>query len=141
MDKIKIRIFNEEDAEAVIALWRRCNLVVPWNDPQKDIARKLAHSPELFFVAEREQNIVGVCMAGYDGHRGWIYYLGVEPELQRQGIAAKLMTHAETVLGKMDCPKIDLMVRDANQPVIDFYQRVGYKKDPVWVLSKRLIDD
>jgi len=141
MVNIKIRNFHPADAPAVIALWQRCDLVVPWNDPQRDIERKLADSPDLFFVCEIDDRLITSCMAGYDGHRGWIYYLAVDPDYRRQGIATQIMRHAEAALNKRGCPKIDLMVRDTNQPVIDFYHRIGYKKDPVVVLSKRLIED
>lgn len=138
---MKIRLFERRDTQTVIDLWQRCGLVVPWNDPRRDIERKLADSPELFFVGEMDTRLVTVCMAGYDGHRGWIYYLGVDPDCRRQGLAARIVYHAESVLKARGCPKIDLMVRDTNQAVIEFYQRIGYKKDPVCVLSKRLISD
>ncbi|MFH1853137.1 MAG: GNAT family acetyltransferase [Candidatus Neomarinimicrobiota bacterium] len=138
---MKIRLFESQDTQAVIDLWQRCNLTVPWNDPLRDIDRKLAHSPELFFVGKIGKQLVAVCMAGYDGHRGWIYYLGVDPTFRRQGLAADIMEYAEAVLKSRGCPKIDLMVRDSNQAVIEFYQRIGYMKDPVCVLSKRLVSD
>ncbi len=138
---LAIRPYRSEDEKAVIDLWQSCGLVVPWNDPRRDIERKLQDSADLFFVAELHYRLVATCMAGYDGHRGWIYYLAVDPDFRRQGLAAQIMQHAEAVLKARGCPKIDLMVRDNNQPVIDFYQRIGYKKDPVCVLSKRLIDD
>ena len=141
MVNLKIRKFHPADAPAVINLWQRCNLVVPWNDPQKDIDRKLADSPNLFFVGENDERLLVSCMAGYDGHRGWIYYLAVNPDYRRQGLATQIMQHAEAVLKARGCPKIDLMVRDTNQPAVDFYQRIGYKKDLVCVLSKRLIND
>ena len=105
------------------------------------MARKIADSPELFFVAVSDDELVGTCMAGYDGHRGWIYYLGVAPERQRQGIAARLMRRAEDCLRQRGCPKIDLMVRNGNHDVIAFYQSIGYTDDPVVVLSKRLLED
>jgi len=141
MVNLKIRKFQPVDASAVIDLWQSCGLVVPWNNPQKDINRKLADSPDLFFVGEIDDRLIASCMAGYDGHRGWIYYLAVDPDCRRQGLAAQIMQHAEVELKVLGCPKIDLMVRDTNQPVIDFYQRIGYKKDPVCVLSKRLAED
>jgi ribosomal protein S18 acetylase RimI-like enzyme len=80
-------------------------------------------------------------MAGYDGHRGWIYYLAVKPEFQKQGIASKLIREAESRLLKIGCPKINLMVRKSNEDVISFYRRIGYKDDPVVVLSKKLYQD
>ena len=107
-----------------------------------DIKRKLEDSAELFFVGEIEdREVIATCMAGYDGHRGWVYYLAVDPKFRRQGIGAKLMKHAEKVLRDHNCPKIDLMVRDSNRSAIEFYQQIGYQKDPVSVLSKRLISD
>ena len=139
--KIDIRIFNPEDEIQLIDLWVECGLVVPWNDPGKDIRRKLDDSPQLFFVGEIEEEIIASCMAGYDGHRGWIYYLAVKPQYQKQGIASSMLAHAENALLKIGCPKIDLMVRNTNSEIISFYHKVGYKNDPVVVLSKRLESD
>ncbi len=138
---IRIRLYKLPDEPAVIALWRKCGLVVPWNDPKKDIARKLAENPDQLFVAEAGGEIVGSCMSGYDGHRGWIYYLAVAPEHRRRGLATRLMRHAEEDLRRVGCPKIDLMVRDTNAEVIAFYRAIGYGQDPVVVLSRRLEDD
>ena len=136
-----IRTYEARDEAAVVALWQECGLVVPWNDPRKDIARKLAENPEQLFVAESNGAIVGTCMAGYDGHRGWIYYLAVKPAARRRGEATRLMRHAEEELRRSGCPKIDLMVRETNAEVIEFYRRIGYGRDPVVVLSRRLEDD
>ncbi|MCP4690456.1 MAG: GNAT family acetyltransferase [Desulfobacterales bacterium] len=148
-----IRLYREEDEPRVIDLWTRCNLTVPWNNPGRDIERKMADRPDLFFIGEiggeiggeiREEikgKIVATCMAGYDGHRGWIYYLAVEPDLHRRGIARRIMRRAEERLKEIGCPKINLMVRDTNTSVIDFYHTIGYGRDPVVVLSKRLEED
>ncbi len=141
IEKLSIRRINLADTNAVVELWTSCDLVVPWNDPRRDIERKLKDSAELFFVGEIRKTIIATCMAGYDGHRGWIYYLAVDPKFRRRGIGAKLMQHAEQILRDQDCPKIDLMVRNSNQSTIKFYQRIGYKTDPVSVLSKRLVSD
>ena len=138
VNNLVLRPYLPDDERRVLDLWADCGLTVPSNDPGEDIRRKLAHSPELFFVAEREGRVVGTCMAGYDGHRGWVYYLGVEPGLQRRGIAARMMRHAEAALKAAGCPKIDLMVRESNGAAMDFYRRIGYRDDPVVVMSKRL---
>lgn len=138
---VEYRVFRAEDETGVIEVWRQCDLVRPWNNPRADIARKCADSPELFFVAVVDDGPVATCMAGYDGHRGWFYYLAVLPALRRQGIARRLVAIAEAELVKLGCPKIDLMVRDGNRPVIDFYRHLGYDRDPVVVLSKRLFED
>ncbi|MDH3858735.1 MAG: GNAT family acetyltransferase [Gammaproteobacteria bacterium] len=141
MKNLVIRTFRPDDETDVIILWQQCGLIVPWNNPATDIQRKLSTSPDLFFVGLLDSELVASCMAGYDGHRGWIYFLAVKSTYQRQGIAMRLVDHAEEVLIKIGCPKIDLMVRNTNESVISFYKSVGYDTDPVVVLSKRLIKD
>ena len=141
MQNFSITIFQAGDEAAVIDLWRRCGLVVPWNHPGADIERKLADSPDLFFIGKLDREIIASCMAGYDGHRGWIYFLAVDPARGRKGFGSKLVAHAEARLRDIGCPKIDLMVRKANDGVISFYERLGYATDPVVVMSKRLIAD
>jgi ribosomal protein S18 acetylase RimI-like enzyme len=141
MSELEIRNYLVEDEAAVIGLWQQCGLIVPWNDPQADIARKCTESTDLFFVGTIEGRLIASCMAGYDGHRGWIYYLAVDDTRQRQGIATKMVRHAETELRNRGCPKINLMVRNTNEAIIAFYKSIGYGDDPVVVLSKRLIED
>ncbi|MDH3218548.1 MAG: GNAT family acetyltransferase [Gammaproteobacteria bacterium] len=136
-----IRTFRWDDEAEVIALWQRSGLVVPWNDPRADIERKCADSPDLFFVALSDHALIASCMAGYDGHRGWIYYLAVDNAYRRQGIATILVEYVEAALVRLGCPKIDLMVRNNNEGVIAFYRSIGYAPDPVTVLGKRLIKD
>ena len=136
-----MRRFRPADEASVIALWRECDLVRPWNDPRKDIARKLRASPEGFFVAVRGRRIVGAVMAGYDGHRGWINYLAVAPAHQRGGIGRALMGIAEGYLRTAGCPKINLQVRSANAGVVAFYERLGFAVEPTVGLGKRLEQD
>ncbi len=136
-----IRTYRPEDEKQVIALWQQCNLITPSNNPQRDIERKINDSPELFFVGQKDNKIIASCMAGYDGHRGWIYYLAVQQNLQRTGIASKIIEYAEQNLMRMGCPKINLMIRESNTEVISFYRKTGYENDPVLVLSKRLSED
>lgn len=136
-----IRPFQSADEDAVIALWRSCGLVVPQNNPARDIARKLKVNPEWFLVGELDGKVVGTCMAGYEGHRGWINYLAVHPEHQRQGSARELMQHAETLLRAAGCPKINLQVRSTNTAVIAFYESIGFAVDNVVSLGKRLKHD
>jgi ribosomal protein S18 acetylase RimI-like enzyme len=138
MDTFIIRSYQSEDEQEVIALWFACNLVVPVNNPQRDIARKLKVNPELFLVATLGGKVVGTCMAGYEGHRGWINYLAVSPDYRRQGIAARLMAAAEEKLKAFGCPKINLQVRKTNTQVIQFYERLGYKVDDVVGMGKRI---
>lgn len=138
---IAVRPFAAADAEAVVALWRACGLTRPQNDPRKDIARKLKVNPEWFLVAERGGEIVGTVMAGYEGHRGWINYLGVAPSLQRGGLGRRLMDEAETRLRAAGCPKINLQVRADNKVAIAFYERIGFAVDAVVSMGKRLERD
>ena len=125
----------------MIALWRACGLVRPWNDPRKDIRRKLGVNPEWFLIGESAGRIVGTVMAGYEGHRGWINYLAVEPGRQRAGLGRALMAEAERLLCAAGCPKINLQVRSTNAAVIAFYRRLGYAEDAVVSLGKRLESD
>jgi ribosomal protein S18 acetylase RimI-like enzyme len=140
-DGFSIDTYQDDDESAMIELWRECGLVVPWNNPLTDIARKKADSPELFFTGRIDGKLMVSCMAGYDGHRGWIYFLAVANSEQRKGFAARLVAHVEAQLIELGCPKLELMVRDANLEVIAFYQAIGFNLDPVRVLSKRLQQD
>jgi ribosomal protein S18 acetylase RimI-like enzyme len=141
MEKFIIRTFRPDDESDVINLWRQSGLIVPWNNPETDIQRKLSTSPDLFYVGLLDGELIASCMAGYDGHRGWIYFLTVKSAHQRQGFASRLIDHAESELIKLGCPKVELMVRKSNNNIISFYQGVGYDIDPVMVLSKRLTED
>jgi ribosomal protein S18 acetylase RimI-like enzyme len=136
-----IRPFEPTDEPAVIDLWHRAGLTRPWNDPHKDIARKLQIQPELFLVGVDERNLVATAMAGYDGHRGWIYYLAVDPARQRRGLGRAILEAAESRLRQMGCPKINLQVRTGNEGVIAFYRTLGYQIDAVVGLGKRLEHD
>jgi ribosomal protein S18 acetylase RimI-like enzyme len=138
---LQIRPFQMSDESAVIELWRACNLLRPWNDPHKDIQRKLGIDPELFLVGVVDEQIVATAMLGYDGHRGWIYYLGVSPEHRQFGFGRLIMDEAEKLLRSRGCPKINLQVRTSNLEAVAFYERIGYKMDEVVSLGKRLESD
>ena len=138
MNALKIRPFKPEEQNEVIALWQACGLVVPQNNPQRDIQRKLEVNPEWFLVGLLEGKIVAACMAGYEGHRGWINYLAVLPAFQRQGIATALVREVELLLRRAGCPKINLQIRETNTKVIRFYTKVGFLRDPVISMGKRL---
>lgn len=136
-----IRAFGEADRDAVIALWRACGLTREWNNPDLDIDRKLTVQPEMFLVLINSSQIVGTVMAGYDGHRGWVNYLGVLPAHQGRGFARQLMHAVEQQLAAVGCPKLNLQVRAQNTDVIDFYRSLGYGVDDCVSLGKRLIPD
>lgn len=139
--KLHIRIYHESDESEVISLWKRCGLVKPWNNPHQDIQRKLKVNPELFLVGESDGQLIATVMGGYEGHRGWINYLAVDPDLQRQGLAKEMMDAVEIPLRQMGCPKINLQIRETNLGVIQFYEAIGYKHDPVVSMAKRLVLD
>ncbi len=136
-----IRPFRTTDQKRVIHLWDQCGLLVPWNNPEEDIQRKLADSPEMFIVGELDNEIIATCIFGYDGHRGWVYYLAVKPNQQRNKVATQMMSHVEEKLKRLGCPKINLMVRESNLGVRSFYHEIGYSDDSVITLSKRLLKD
>jgi len=138
---MQIRPFRLEDEEAVVSLWRQCGLVRPWNDPCKDICRKLRVRPDLFLVGVLDGQIVATAMAGYEGHRGWLNYLAVAPEHQRLGLGRAIVNQAERLLREVGCPKINLQVRTGNDGAIEFYRRMGYAVDEVVSMGKRLEHD
>jgi ribosomal protein S18 acetylase RimI-like enzyme len=138
---VKIRPFEAGDETAIIQLWQKCNLSRPQNDAKKDIKRKMKVHPELFLVGVEGNKVIATAMGGYEGHRGWVHYLGVDPEHQRKGLGRKMMEAIEKKLIAKGCPKINLMVRNDNLGVVEFYERIGYKKDKVVELGKRLIPD
>ena len=138
---IQIRAFQPADETAVIALWRECGLTRSWNDPQADIARKLTEQPELFLVGTLADQIIASAMVGFDGHRGWVYYLAVAPRHRKQSYGRALMQEAERLLTQRGCPKLNLQVRSSNAEVIEFYRKLGYVQDETVSLGKRLIHD
>jgi ribosomal protein S18 acetylase RimI-like enzyme len=136
-----IRPFQLADEAPLIALWQAAGLTRPWNDPARDIARKLQVQREWFLVAELDGVLVGSAMVGYDGHRGWVNYLAVAAEHRRRGFARALMARAETQLRAAGCPKLNLQVREGNQAALEFYTRLGYAPDRVVSLGKRLVPE
>lgn len=140
-DRLVIRPFLPGEEEAVVALWEACGLVVPHNDPRRDIARKLRVNPEWFLIGLLDRQIVGSCMVGYEGHRGWINYLAVSPSVRRRGFARQLMEAATGLLREAGCPKINLQVRSGNRQVVAFYRNLGFQEDDVVSLGLRLESD
>ncbi|WP_243076754.1 GNAT family acetyltransferase [Microbacterium sp. SS28] len=138
---IAVRPFRVAETEAVVALWHAAGLTRPWNDPHLDIERKLAVQPELFLVAADGDDVVGTVMAGYDGHRGWLYYLATAADRRGEGIARTLVADAEARLLAMGCPKVQLMVRPDNEAARGFYDALGYEPFETWATGRRLIAD
>jgi ribosomal protein S18 acetylase RimI-like enzyme len=138
---MRIRAFEERDTEAVIQLWEDCELTRPWNDPRRDIERKCTTQPGLFLIGDESGAVVATAMVGYDGHRGWVYYLAVDPAHRGAGHSRALMAEAERLLIERGCPKLMLMVRASNTPVVDLYEHLGYAREDTIVMGKRLIAD
>jgi ribosomal protein S18 acetylase RimI-like enzyme len=138
---MQIRPFAAGDREEVVRLWERCDLVRPWNDPRKDITRKLTVQSDLFLVGVLDGRIVAVVMAGYEGHRGWVNYLAVEPTLRGRGFGQAMMAEAESRLRALGCPKVSLQIRRSNLEVARFYASLGYTEDDVICMGKRLERD
>ncbi len=136
-----IRTYQVNDEACVIELWDRCGLTRPWNDPKKDIARKLSVQPEWFLVGVREAQVIATVMVGYDGHRGWINYLAVDPDFQRAGFGRAMMAESERILLDLGCPKINLQIRKDNLKAIAFYEKIGFTDDSVVSFGKRLVSD
>jgi ribosomal protein S18 acetylase RimI-like enzyme len=138
---IKIKPFNKSQQSEVIKLWTDCGLVAPQNNPLEDIRRKSKVNPELFLVALSGKKLIGTVMAGYEGHRGWINYLAVDPTQRKLGLGRQLMAEAEKRLKKMGCPKINLQIRESNAEVRAFYERIGFTQDKAVSYGKRLAQD
>lgn len=138
---IDVRPFSLSDTDAVVALWQETGLTRPWNNPYQDISRKLTVQPELFLVATEEGALVGTVMAGYDGHRGWLYYLAAAASHRGRGVGRLLVAEAERLLEALGCPKVQLMVRPDNTGARGFYDALGYEPFETWATGKRLVVD
>jgi ribosomal protein S18 acetylase RimI-like enzyme len=135
---LNIRKYQPTDEAQLIKLWHDCCLIVPQNNPQRDIFLKLQIQPELLLVGLVGSELVASIMAGYEGHRGWLNYLAVSPNFQRQGIGRSMVETATANIEAMGCPKINLQIRTSNIDVIEFYKRIGFTIDDVVSMGKRL---
>jgi ribosomal protein S18 acetylase RimI-like enzyme len=140
---VSIRSVSVGDTETIVALWLDVfpeynDPARPQRDPRANIARKLAFGDGLFWLLERDGRIVATAMAGYDGHRGWIYSIGVAPGERRHGHARALLAHAEAELRARGCPKINIQVLAVNEQALHFWRAAGYQPDHVVSLGRRL---
>ena len=137
---MRIRAFEAVDREMVVSLWKS---VFPYstghNDPNDSIDRKLIAADDLFFVALDGEDVVGAVLAGYDGHRGWLYSLAVAPSHRRHGIGTRLVRHAESVLARRGCPKLNLQVRADNAGVVAFYESLGFASEERISMGKLIV--
>lgn len=122
-----VRTFRDQDEPAVARLW--CAVFQsspPRNEPLAVIARKRRVQPELFLVGEADGAVVGTVLAGYDGHRGWVYHVAVAPGVRRRGYGRAMMVAAEERLRALGCPKLNLQINRSNAEVVAFYESLGY---------------
>ncbi len=126
-----------EDCTALVALWQACDLTRPWNNPIADFDLAMAGATSTILLMRSSGDVIGSVMVGFDGHRGWVYYLAVHPDHQRRGIGKQLMAAAENWLKLHKAPKIQLMVRIDNDLARGFYAAIGYDVQDVVVIGKR----
>ncbi len=129
---------TDADLDAVVDLWRRCGLTRPWNDPYEDIAHARRAADAVILISREAERVIATVMVGFDGHRGWVYYLAVDPDARGGGRGRAMMAAAEAWLRARCAPKIQLMVRDDNAAALGFYDRLGFDRQAVVTLGKRL---
>ncbi len=134
------REISDGDVPVVIDLWARAGLTRPWNDPARDIAFARESDNAAVLLGKVGDAPVATVMAGHDGHRGTVYYLGVEPASQGNGYGRAAMAAAEAWLAARGVWKINLLVRGENRQAIGFYEKLGYRIEPNAQLGKRLSD-
>jgi ribosomal protein S18 acetylase RimI-like enzyme len=126
MTTLSISPITDADVEPVIALWLRCGLTRPWNDPASDIAFARRGTNATILIGRHEDTIVATAMVGHDGHRGWVYYVAVDPDTQGKNLGRTIMAAAEDWLRGQGVAKVMLMVRPDNTKVRAFYDKLGY---------------
>ncbi|MBM3315943.1 GNAT family acetyltransferase [candidate division WOR-3 bacterium] len=136
MKGLQVRPFVIEDTDAALAIWQRTGLPSAGFGPRSEIQKKLQHQPESFFVGLMDGRVVATVMAGYDGHRGWLYMLAVDPEFQRRGVGTAMVEAAEGWLREMGCPKVKLQVEPARSELTGFYRKLGYEMREIIDMSK-----
>lgn len=136
--RLAVRAYRPEDRDAVVGLWTGCGLVMPWNDPDADIGRAAGGPSSDILVGELDGRVVATAMVGDEGHRGWVYYVAVDPALQGSGFGARMMAAAEAWHAARGVPKVMLLVRETNTRVVGFYEGLGYGQEPRVLLTKWL---
>jgi ribosomal protein S18 acetylase RimI-like enzyme len=135
---MKIEVLPESMHEEAVSLWHVSGVARPWNDPVADLRRAMTGSASTVLACTDRSQLLGTAMVGYDGHRGWVYYVAVAPSHRKQGVGRKLMEACEEWARDRGAPKIQVMIRRTNTNVLGFYKQLGYTDDEVSVLSRKL---
>ncbi|MCA5892606.1 GNAT family acetyltransferase [Isoptericola sp. NEAU-Y5] len=135
---VDFRDIADADVEQVVSLWETCGLTRPWNDPRLDVADARANPTSTVLVGVLGDEVLATAMVGYDGHRGWLYYLAVSPGAQRSGLGRATTGAAESWLRDRGVRKLRLMVRRGNEQVLGFYEGLGYADSDCVVLGRDL---
>jgi ribosomal protein S18 acetylase RimI-like enzyme len=135
---VRIEPLGREWYDAAVALWHETGLTRPWNDPDADLRRALAGPSSTVLGAFDGGVLTGTAMVGHDGHRGWVYYLGVAPAARRRGVGSALMRAAEAWVLERDVPVVNLMIRSGNDAAVAFYATLGYEVGDITTMGRRL---
>jgi hypothetical protein len=135
---LSIAPIADSDVADVIALWQACGLTRPWNDPSADIALARRGPNSALLVGHDGGALVATAMVGHDGHRGWVYYVAVDPNSQGKGLGRIMMKAVEDWLRAAGVPKLQLLVRRENAKASGFYQSLGYEESTSVMLAKWL---
>ncbi len=135
---LAIADIEDADVAALVSLWERCGLTRPWNDPTSDIALARLSPSSTILLGREDDRIVASAMVGHDGHRGWVYYVAVDPDRRRRGLGRAIMNAAEDWLRQRGIAKLQLLVRRENTKAGAFYETLGYDEAKVTVFAKWL---
>ena len=135
---LSVAPIEDADVAGVVALWQACDLTRPWNDPGADIALARRRPNSTVLVGRDADTIVATVMVGHDGHRGWVYYVAVDPLRRAQGLGRGIMNAAEEWLRQAGIAKLQLLVRRTNAKAGAFYQSLGYAEAETIVFAKWL---
>lgn len=133
-----VTTLQESQIPAVVQLWHDTGLTRPWNDPAADARQALKTETSTVLVVEEEGEIIASAMVGFDGHKGWVYYVAVAPGQQGRGLGRIIMDAAAQWLGRFDAVELMLLVREGNEQVEGFYESLGFERDEVFVMARRL---
>ena len=135
---LSIAPIEDDDVNAVVSLWERCGLTRPWNEPAADIALARKDTNATILTGRDGGAIVATALVGHDGHRGWVYYVAVDPAHRKKGFGRVIMAAAEDWLRRTGIEKVQLLVRPENTAVRDFYESIGYGEQPRVMFAKWL---